>query len=494
EEDLIKNIQKVLNSVEEKYNFKLSDSSYIGLVIHLALVIKRLQNFETIAMDKEILLELENIPEFKIADKIAQYLSKELKLEITKDEVGYITMHIKGAKLTLNKIEDNIDLNNLDIRKISSNIIQVVENDFQIKIVDRDRLNRDLSNHLIPAISRLSMKLNIRNPLLDNIKEKYSDIFKSCEKACEILKDIVNVPVISESEIAYIALHFAAAIQRTIEQEKIVAVIVCPSGIGTSRLLASDIQREFSNIIIKDRISIMNIDIDDLKNQGVDCIISTVKLDIDYKCILVNPLLSEDDKERVRKFIKEIINNKTNIRTKNEEKKSFGKEEVQLISNFGDKIINLLENLILRKVNSVSSINELIYIASQLFANNEEERINIENGLLEREKIQTTYLDGYDLMLLHCKTESVKECRFGVVQLNQELQVEEKRIKAAMVSLIPLNAEKIELDIISEISGEVIENSDFTQAVKVKDIDDIKKEVEKKLTYFYKKKVKLIIK
>uniref|UniRef100_UPI0026719C13 PRD domain-containing protein n=1 Tax=uncultured Clostridium sp. TaxID=59620 RepID=UPI0026719C13 len=224
EEDLIKAIQNVLNNIEKKYEFKLSDNSYIGLIIHLTLVIKRLQNGDTIIMDKDVLLELENMDEFKIAKKIANNLSKELGIEISRDEMGYITMHIKGAKLSLNKIEDNIDLNNLDIRKISSTIIASIENDFQIDIIDKDKLNRDLSNHLVPAISRLTMNLNIRNPLLDSIKEKYYEIFKACEKACEILKNIVNISKISESEIAYITLHFAAAIQRTLEQEKIIAM------------------------------------------------------------------------------------------------------------------------------------------------------------------------------------------------------------------------------------------------------------------------------
>lgn len=494
EEDLIKTIQNVLNTIEKKYEFKLSDNSYIGLIIHLTLVIKRLQNGDTIIMDRDVLLELENMDEFKIAEKIANNLSEELNLQISRDEIGYITMHIKGAKLALNKIEDSIDLNNFDIRKISSTIIASVEKDFHIDIVDKDKLNRDLSNHLVPAISRLTMNLNIRNPLLDNIKEKYYEIFKACEKACEILKTIVNISDISESEIAYITLHFAAAIQRTLEQEKIIAVVACPSGVGTSKLLSSDIQRTFSNIIIKDRISIINIDIDDLKNQGIDCIISTVKLDIDYKCISVNPLLSEDDKSRLKDFTKELLDNKINILPKKNKKRMFGKEEIQLISNLGDIIINLLENIILQEVKTVLDLNELIYISSKLFSNNEKDRINIENGLLQREKLGTTYLKGYDLMLLHCKSESIKECKFGVIQLKDELIVDGNKIKAAMISLLPSKAKQIELEIMSEISGEIVDNLYFSEIIKTGSIHDIKRKIEKKLTYFYKNKVKSIIK
>ena len=70
----------------------------------------------------------------------------------------------------------------------------------------------------------------------------------------------------------------------------------------------------------------------------------------------------------------------------------------------------------------------------------------------------------------------------------------EKKIKSAMLSLLPENAKQIELEVMSEISCELIENLYFSEIIKTGSIHDIKREIEKKLTYFYKNKVKSTIK
>lgn len=79
-------------------------------------------------------------------------------------------MHLKGARLRLNKVENDIDLDNLDIKQISNYIISEVEKDFNIEILNKQKLSKDIYNHLVPAVSRMTMKLNIRNPLLENIR------------------------------------------------------------------------------------------------------------------------------------------------------------------------------------------------------------------------------------------------------------------------------------------------------------------------------------
>ena len=68
------------------------------------------------------------------------------------------------------------------------------------------------------------------NPLLDKIKEQYSDVYKSCEKACEILKKITNVDKIPESEVAYVAIHIAAALEENIVDK--VMIYIAPKIIG----------------------------------------------------------------------------------------------------------------------------------------------------------------------------------------------------------------------------------------------------------------------
>ena len=300
---IIRDIEKIVSDLEDKCNFKLIDSDYIGLVVHISLAVQRIKNGEKISMDKDSLSELELLPEFAVATEITNELEKIFIIEIPKDEIGYITMHLKGARLRLNKVENDIDLDNLDIKQISNYIISEVEKDFNIEILNKQKLSKDIYNHLVPAVSRMTMKLNIRNPLLENIKEQYKEIYDSCENACEILKKITKVNKIPESEVAYIAMHIAAAIEENIKSENLSVVIACPTGIGTSRLLAVNIKKEYQNLDIKSSISAINIDTDKLKNEGIDFIISTVELDVDYKHICLNPMFLQKDKIKLKEFI-----------------------------------------------------------------------------------------------------------------------------------------------------------------------------------------------
>lgn len=83
--NVLRIIQEVLSELEHQNNLKLSDSTYIGLVIHLTLTIQRIQNGDHIEMDEEVLKDLQRLPEFKMAETICNHLEESCKVKIPKD-------------------------------------------------------------------------------------------------------------------------------------------------------------------------------------------------------------------------------------------------------------------------------------------------------------------------------------------------------------------------------------------------------------------------
>ena len=492
DKSIIKDIEKILSELENQYEFKMLDSTYIGLVVHLSLAIQRIQNNEKIIMDKNALNELQFLPEFSLGEKISKELEKCFDIQIPKDEIGYITMHLKGAKLRLSKVENDIDLDNLDIKQIVSYIISEVEKDFGIEIKNRKKLSTDLLNHLVPAVSRLTMKLNIRNPLLDKIKEQYSDVYKSCERACEILKKITNVDKIPESEVAYVAIHIAASLEENMKDEKFSVVIACPTGIGTSRLLAANVKKEFDNLDIKGTISAINIDIGNLKSQGIDFIITTVDLEVDYKYVCVNPIFLDRDKIILKDFIHRLSKDRVHNALKNKESRC-DKEKIESITSLGADIIKILENVKVKELDSIDSTKSIIKEASKIFAQNDEQAESIENSLIAREAISSTYISAFNIMFLHCKNENVFSCKFGVLRFNNTFIEEEKKVNYAIVSLIPENNTQMQIDIMGHISSEIIEKESFRKIIKEDNERNLKKNLENILSDFYKRKLKQIM-
>ena len=157
--------------------------------------------------------------------------------------------------------------------------------------------------HMEPALFRLKQKMGLFNPLKEEIKQKYPILFMAVQSSVE--KEFEEIEYFPDDEIAFIVLHFGSALVMREEEISIKALIVCPTGIGTSKMLASRIKKEISEI---DSVEINSIK--DLQKHGnlksFDVIISTVRLpfiDIDY--ILVSPLLTEENILTIQKIFTE---------------------------------------------------------------------------------------------------------------------------------------------------------------------------------------------
>ncbi|NMA66394.1 MAG: transcription antiterminator, partial [Clostridiaceae bacterium] len=303
--DSIAKIENVLLGLEKTLPYKLVESAKIALMVHLALAIQRIKNNEKISIDPTLLEQLKELYEYSVATNIVNAASKQFNIEIPEDEIGYITMHLNGARVynsTLNEIKKS---ENSDLYDIANEMVGIAEKEFSVKFAEREKLLNDLVCHLDPALKRLQMGMDIRNPLLKKLKKLFPDAYKISSRAADVLRNRLSI-VVPESEIGFLAMHFGAAIEKNkVETKKNIRIIVaCPSGIGTSRLLSARLQKEFKELEIVDILSTYEISIDHIKDKNIDFIVSTVPIqNCTVKNICVNPLLLEDDKFYIEQVI-----------------------------------------------------------------------------------------------------------------------------------------------------------------------------------------------
>lgn len=484
----IQSIENVLLKAEEKLNIKYTDSGYIGLIVHLSLAMKRIENHETISMDKSMLEQLQELPEFSIAAEIVRSLKEVFHLQIPEDETGYITMHLKGAKLRLKNKNGEISMADINMNKIANQITSYVEQSLGVDLKGNSTLIEDLSNHLMPAVSRLSMNLNIKNPQLETIKQNYTTVFHATKEACSLLKDIIQIKEIPESEIAYIAMYFCAALEKKRTERMFSVVIVCPTGMGTSKLLAVNVGKEFHNIEVKDIISALNINSTQLKKNGIDFIISTVELTIDFTNICVSPFLLPQDKILIQNLIAQLERKKKEIQPEEIEtakKRRCNKEDILYCTKLGEEIVFILNHIRLFEVQSVKNLSHLIQEAAIVFAETMEETEYIVNAMTKREEIANTYIEEYKMFLLHCNCPFYQHCCFGVLRVKQSFYWEGREVKGGIIMIAPQGGNPMYPYIMSEISAALIENEALTEAVIHKGQNHIVKEVEKKLGSYY---------
>ncbi|NGY90095.1 PRD domain-containing protein [Bacillus megaterium] len=215
------------------------------------------------------------------------------------------TATVETAAKQMKSINENVtELSSVfqGLSEHSAKISQI--NDVITTIADQTNLQGDkelytgLLMHIKPMVNRLKYQINIKNPLLEEIKHQYSATFGMTWLVCSIIERKLNVKV-NEDEIGYVTLHFQAAIERCVGLKR--AIVVCPGGIGTSQLIANRIKRLIPQLEIAEVISLSRLSHFDLSN--IDFIISTVPLHIEVKPVItISSLVSEVDIKNINNF------------------------------------------------------------------------------------------------------------------------------------------------------------------------------------------------
>lgn len=480
EKDTIRKLESLIFEHEEALDYRLTDNAYIGLLVHLALAIQRIKKDEKISMDKTYLKELKGYGEFEIAANLAEKISKVFNIEIPEQETGYITMHLRGSKGFESKRENTV------LEELAKEMLKVAEVETGSFLEYDKQSLTGLINHLGPTINRLKMNMDIRNPLLEEIKEHYSELFMLAAKCVVPIENYIGMKL-PDSEIAYIAMHLGAALERKPSGRKKVfkAAVSCTTGMGTSALLATRIEKEYDNIQVVDIISSLRVKESRLIEKGVDFIISTVPLEaVLLPVVVVNPLLFDKDKDKLEALIKQL-KNKPAANVNTQSRTIDLKEKLSRLNIYAEGILQVLNNFFLYDYAGFNTMEEAIEEISSKLSTDKDSTLQIKRDLIAREEKGSTVLSGFGAALLHCKTLGVSKLYFGAVRINKGLyslnaDSEKEQIKLAIIMLAPDNCPKQHIEILSLISSKLIEAPEFLVSLQ----DGSEKEVYKKLNNY----------
>lgn len=326
-------LEDIIGEAADRLGYQFTDNAFTALLIHIAIAIKRIKNKSEVSLTEQVLLNLEATKEYEVAEFISNRLEKTFDINIPKTECGYITIHILGSKIHYNMINGEEDLlrviqSNGSIEELCKVMIDKVSQILDVNLSTDIALLKGLSMHIRASLNRFSHDIPIKNPLLDSIKNSYRASFEAAVASSEIIRDKYQLTV-DENEIAYIALHIEAAIERAKDSklDKKKVIFVCSTGIGTSQLVSSKLKRIFKNLEIVDILS--SFDLENKVFDNIDLIITTIPLALDFTPVIrVNPLLLEEDIDNIGKFM-----SKTKSISTAQENRNNLKEALNLIDN-----------------------------------------------------------------------------------------------------------------------------------------------------------------
>ena len=291
--DLFKKIQDIIEEMDFGDDYYMPYVNFKNLVIHIYISILRIRQKKYISLSKDFEKKVDSTKEYKIAKIIVDELENKLEIKIPKEELVYITMHL----IAKNTIRDQGKIST-EILELSQSIIDEI---YKVSKYDF-RANIDfyfsLAIHLSPLANRIKYGFDMKNPILDDIKEN-----KISYLLATIGANVINEKYhtkLSEDEIGYIALHIMAAMNSNTLNTKNI-LIICGSGNSSAQLMKAQLNRQFRNNINEIRTTdLRNLNQINMKNY--DLIISSVKLDnaFDLPVVYVDIIFSKIDLDNIK--------------------------------------------------------------------------------------------------------------------------------------------------------------------------------------------------
>lgn len=490
-ESITDSVAQIVSDGARTLHLNLSDNGYLRLNIYLSYSVCRIRQGEYITAEEAAFEDLTMEPEFAVAEYLMQKLRQTFRLPIIESETRYLAIFLTGIRIWSADQRDLTSKRDFDVHQITLALIQNVSDILDIDFSSDPQLARELGMHIQPAIGRIRAGIPIENPLLEEIQNRYDEVYQACTAGCIALSTSYGLPSFPPSEVGFISIYFSMALDRRAKlARRISVIIVCPTGIGSSRLLAENLHKAYPDLDIHGTTSAFHIEPEELAQNGIDLIISTVRLDTTYRYIYVSPLLNRQDRMLLDSKFQLILSQKNDRRPRAEKKvpeTSFTRKDIHFVSRTGAEIEYLLDHIRIGRAPVLQKRQEILAYAASLFSDTPEMESHFYEIMKKRDQIADTYMKPFHALLLHGKSPDITHPCFGYVHLEPPIYENARIILGAIVTFIPENdPDQVSAPIVSEIIGALMEQPELLKALREDDDERFTPLLETSLMKFYK--------
>lgn len=469
DQDTLGKVVSLMDTHYQKWALdEYAPNSLAGLIIHLVVAIERIVRHETIVASPDVLSSMREEPTWQQAAQIARQVEQEFEIPMDDSEIAFITIHLKGAKKATHESDPGTDDR---IKTTAKVLMDGFDPDISLALASDQAFLQGLWAHLEPALIRIDHHMPIYNPLLDDLKAEYPDLFSKTLRALDHVQDVLKINF-SEAEAGFITMHVGASLEKNRQQQTqpVRCSIICASGIGVSALLAARLQRAFGNLM-----KIQTCSFSDLMNHDLpdtELLISTFPIeDPGLEFVEVSPLLYDEDIQKVSEAISRI--NASSRQPENQQVPHDFMENLRHIQEASYTGIGLIENCCLLSIDSACDSRQAIHQAA-LHAKGDPQKI--EADLLAREELGEVIASDYGFGLFHTATSAAKDAQLLILYPEDRTFSSEKyeNIEFLVCEIAPDTPSKSARDIFSIISSSLIENKGFREAFQSRDKTKIK--------------------
>jgi mannitol operon transcriptional antiterminator len=439
----------------------MTDESLTMLELQLAVMVERVRRHQLLPGVRQAAAGLPR----RLANQLCDSIESRFTIGLPSAEREAAATLIRACRA---KRINPLDVNDAAAYSRVQNLTYRMIDRFDAALSHSLKLNEDLVNglsmHLWSAIVRLKEDLELPSEMRDQIRRDFPEVFAKSRHAAKVLEQELGVRV-PDSEVAFIASHFGAAMmhlgERGSRRVVLKAGIICVAGIGVSYMMASQVRRGFKGEL--------ETVVGDWNNpeewSEYDLLISSIPLEYGLcPVVVVSPILTPEDYETIRKVLSGHTANRTD-----ELPKLAGSlhERLDRASRRLTELAAMLRDFSRLSIHADCSFDELAKATGYRFGSRPESGSRIYEDLMAREAIATQVIPRLGVVLLHARTDGVSRPVIGIVSPENGRFTGEyfSGARGCLVMLAPKRSDKGILEVFGCISGALVEDDVLLGAV-----------------------------
>lgn len=302
--ETVERVARHVDALTKAHNLSVNPVAYQNLLVHIAVAVLRLRSDHRVSMEGNQLARISQVDVYPAACELADAVGSEFGLCFPPEEVAYIAIHLSGKQAI-----KRADISEDGEKGLPSTAVPQEAWDAATRMIDHIwrcfgfdfrsdfELRMNLATHIAPLSVRLQYGMQMRNPLLTDIRTRFTLAYSMASEAASVLAELYHRTP-SDDEVGYLALSFALALdrQKTGTAEKKSILLVCASGVGTARLLEHRFRALFGDRL--DRIETCDARaVSSADLSGIDCIFTAVPLPDGFSVPVVSVGAFLDDAE-----------------------------------------------------------------------------------------------------------------------------------------------------------------------------------------------------
>ncbi|HBL1458112.1 TPA: transcription antiterminator [Enterococcus faecium] len=450
EKQLVDIVSKILHKNFRELTENVSDYYMESLLTTLLVQCRRIQmGYHVEGEDDYLFSSIRYMETFVVANDMSERLSQETNLNFSEADKDYLSRQLFAHRVTTEVKASDEKYVDLVYRLISR--MSKIE---KIDLTQDEHLFNSLLYHIPAMILRLKRGIHIENPLLENIRDQYSELFSIVWYALVIVEQQYNV-ILNNDEISFILIHFQIALDRQSKANNI--VIVCQYGMSSAQFIYSKV-RKF--IPAHDNVEISTLErFNKSDKENIDLIISSIDIpQSKTPFVKVTPLVSNQDYIKIMEaYTKYLIQGEP-----------FGLSD-SLDRNFDADVLSKYVNLKLISLQNLFS--DKTDCLNNMIDELEKRKLvlpTFRNSVFEREDIGNTNLDS-GVALPHADPTTILKSHIYIVSLKKSINWGDRTVK--LIIMVNLNEEDLQeiREVVEELYQFIDEKRKVDALVKVND-------------------------